>query len=47
MDLGEGRTLPPRMKKRLRYITPSLPQSLAVRPVIAWLFNTHCWKTEK
>jgi len=39
--------LPPRMRKRLRYFMPSLPQSLIVRLVIARVLRPQCWKVGK
>ena len=38
-------TLPPEMRKRLRYLMPSLPQSLIVRPVILRVLSPLSWKT--
>jgi len=40
-----GGTLPPRIRKRLRYLMPSLPQSLIVRLVIHRIFTPLSWKT--
>ena len=40
-----GQILPPRMRKRLRYLIPSLPQSLIVRLVSPRVLNPRCWKT--
>jgi len=40
-----GGTLPARMRKRLRYLMPSLPRSLIVRPVIRRVFSPLSWKT--
>jgi len=34
-----------RMRKRLRYFMPSLPQSLIVRLVIPRVVSPQCWKT--
>jgi len=43
----QGQILPPRMRKRLRYFMPSLPQSLIVRLVIPRVASPQCWKIGK
>jgi len=40
-----GGTLPLRMRKRLRYFMPPLPQSLTVISVIPRVFSPLSWKT--
>jgi len=42
-----GGILPTRMRKRLRYLMPSSPQSLTVRLVIPRVVSPQCWKTGK
>jgi len=42
-----GGTLPTRMRNRLRYLMPSLPQSLIVRLVIPRVLCPQCWKIGK
>jgi len=37
--------LPTRMRKRLRYLMPALPQSLIVRLVTPRVVSPQCWKT--
>jgi len=44
---GGGGTLPCRMRKRLRYLMPSVPQSLIVRLVIPKVVSPQCWKIGK
>jgi len=39
----QGGSLPPRI--RLKYLMPSLPQSLTVRLVFPRVFSPWCWKT--
>jgi len=45
LDVGE--ILPPRMRKRLRYLMPSLPHSLIVRLFIPGVVSPQCWKIGK
>jgi len=44
---GGRRILPRKMSKRLRYLMPSLPQSLIVRLVIPRVFSHLSWKIGK
>jgi len=39
-----GGILSTRMRKRLRYFMPALPQSLIVRLIIPRIVNPQCWK---
>jgi len=43
----QGGTLPPRMRKRLRYLMPALPQTLIVRLIIHRVFSLQSWKIGK
>jgi len=45
LDLGGTSTS--RMKKRLKYLITSLPQSLIIRLVIPRIVSSQCWKTGK
>ena len=44
---GEGGILLTRLRKRLRFLLPSLPQSLIVRLVIPRAVSPQCWKKGK